>query len=121
MSDFKSYCEKLKDPRWQRLSAEVKERAEWKCERCGSASKTLHAHHMVYEKGLEPWEYHPSYFECLCWSCHERVEMLLRKLRWAVCDMHADDIASIIKIATRPKWRRTPMSKARLKELKKWL
>lgn len=112
-----TYREKLMDPRWQKLSAMVKERAEWKCERCGRADKQLHAHHLAYERGAEPWDYAPNALECLCYECHSELEALLTKLRWSVCDMQNSEIRRLIKLVLKRNWKRVPLTKARLEEL----
>ncbi len=70
------YWKKLKDPRWQRKRLEVLELADFTCEQCGSKTETLHAHHKIYRKGREPWEYELWELSCLCDSCHETWHML---------------------------------------------
>lgn len=74
MSKHRSYSEKLKDPRWQRVRLEVLERAGWKCEACGATESTLHAHHGYYDRKLEPWEYNTLTLWCLCEECHKTAE-----------------------------------------------
>lgn len=66
-----AYSEKLKDPRWQKKRLEVFERDKWKCRGCGADKTTLHVHHLVYEKGKEPWDYDIKELMTLCESCHE--------------------------------------------------
>ncbi len=82
-----TYLEKLRDPRWQRLSALVKERAGWKCQRCGDDSSNLQAHHKAYERRLEPWQYEPHKLECLCAKCHKRVTSLMDLIRSEVANL----------------------------------
>ncbi len=65
-----SYSEKLKDLRWKKKAALVKQRAQNKCEDCGSTKQPLHAHHCWYSYGLEPWQYPLDAFRCLCETCH---------------------------------------------------
>ncbi len=65
------YQEKLKDPRWQKKRLEVLEADGWKCVNCGGGSKTLHAHHLLYRDGKEPWEYHTGSIVTLCEGCHK--------------------------------------------------
>lgn len=68
-----SYSQKLRDPRWQRKSKLVKERAGWQCQDCGGADR-LETHHCYYTQmssGHEPWEYPLSALRCLCHNCHE--------------------------------------------------
>lgn len=65
------YLEKLKDPRWQQQRLKILERDAWTCQGCGDKTKTLHVHHLYYERGREPWEYPNSAFLTLCADCHE--------------------------------------------------
>lgn len=65
---FKSYSEKLKDPRWQKRRLQELERAGWACEWCSSTSKTLHVHHWLYRG--EPWEALDETLSVLCEDCH---------------------------------------------------
>lgn len=73
-----SYTEQLEHPLWQKKSAEVKDRAGWKCEDCGSKEKQLSAHHCYYEYGKLLWEYDFSTLICLCWDCHQDRQTLER-------------------------------------------
>ncbi|CAN7326030.1 HNH endonuclease signature motif containing protein [Variovorax sp. LjRoot84] len=66
----KTYFEKLKDPRWQKLRLEALQAADWRCAACSDESSTLHVHHRQYFKGREPWEYETGQLEVLCESCH---------------------------------------------------
>jgi hypothetical protein len=66
----KTYSDKLKDPRWQRMRLEVMRRDEFKCRDCGDAKSTLHVHHCFYEKG-DPWDTGANFLLTLCDSCHE--------------------------------------------------
>lgn len=76
-----TYSEKLKDPRWQRRRLEVLEAANWKCQRCESADKTLHVHHNFYRSKTQPWEYPAHAFAALCEDCHELAELDRRELQ----------------------------------------
>ncbi len=66
-----SYSEKLRDPRWQKKRLEIMRRADFKCEDCGAADKTLNVHHSLYRSGVEPWEAWNSTLRCVCEDCHE--------------------------------------------------
>lgn len=74
MKTTKSYAEKLRDPRWQRLRLEVMESARWECSSCGDSDKELQVHHPAYRKGAEPWEYEAAELLCLCAKCHKETE-----------------------------------------------
>ncbi len=66
----KSYSEKLRDPRWQKMRLKVFERDEWRCQLCSDETKTLHVHHRYYMK-VEPWEYPHDALMTLCEECHD--------------------------------------------------
>jgi len=66
--------EQLRDPRWQRNRLAILERADWRCEGCGTRDVNLQIHHGYYERGLKPWEYPAEALYCLCDNCHERAE-----------------------------------------------
>lgn len=65
-----TYSEKLKDPRWQRRRLELFANANWRCEYCSRRDKTIHAHHIHYIKGRNPWEYPNELMAVLCSDCH---------------------------------------------------
>jgi 5-methylcytosine-specific restriction endonuclease McrA len=67
----KSYAEKLKDPRWQKMRLQILERDNWMCQHCFATEKTLHVHHLAYAKGREPWDYPKGHLLTLCSDCHE--------------------------------------------------
>lgn len=67
-----TYAEKLKDPRWQKKRLEILNRDGFKCTRCESEKKTLHVHHLYYNKGFEPWEARSEHLETLCEDCHQQ-------------------------------------------------
>ena len=71
----KTYAEKLKDPRWQKKRLEILERDKFACRYCADKEKTLHVHHVYYEKGKSPWEYEGDMLLTLCERCHELLEM----------------------------------------------
>lgn len=71
-----SYTDKLKDPRWQRKRLEIMQRDNWKCKLCGDEKTTLNVHHILYIKGLDPWEYDNKHLTTLCEECHNEVELL---------------------------------------------
>lgn len=66
----KDFWAKYKDPRWQKRRLEVMEFRGWRCQECGSDTKTLNVHHKLYRKGADPWEYSNEELACLCESCH---------------------------------------------------
>jgi hypothetical protein len=66
-----SYSEKLRDPRWQRRRLEKLSAHDFSCEACGDSDNTLHVHHRIYRRGLDPWEYKDDELAVLCEHCHE--------------------------------------------------
>lgn len=67
----KTYSEKLRDPRWQRMRLEIMGRDSFRCRLCGDAESTLNVHHIYYERGAEPWDYPESALVTVCENCHE--------------------------------------------------
>lgn len=86
------YLEKLKDPRWQKLRLEIFERDGWKCRNCGASDKPLHAHHLHYIYGLEPWEYEDeqSLLATLCEDCHAEETAELKDAKNRLMSVLAD-------------------------------
>jgi len=66
----KSYKDKLLDPRWQKKRLEILERDGWRCRYCGNDKLTLHVHHVLYLKGVDPWDYEDADLHALCEDCH---------------------------------------------------
>lgn len=67
------YSSQLRDPRWQRKRLEVFKAACFECQSCGEKEKELHAHHTIYRKGNNPWEYENSEILCICCDCHDLI------------------------------------------------
>lgn len=91
-----SYSEKLSDPRWQRLRLKIMERDQFACKRCGSKTDTLHVHHIVYEKGLDPWDYDGHQLVTLCKACHgiadDQTVLYPYRLLMARSNLSADEL-----------------------------
>lgn len=51
-----TYEEQLKSPKWQKVRLKVFERDDFKCTKCNSETKTLHCHHIKYEKSRMAWD-----------------------------------------------------------------
>lgn len=71
MSVLKTYGDKLKDPRWQKLRLQVMERDKFTCRCCRDTETTLNIHHLEYAG--EPWECPIDKLLTLCENCHEIV------------------------------------------------
>lgn len=71
-----TYHQELKDRRWQRRAAEIKEKRGWKCEICQdkyNPHSRLEVHHIRYDegRGRRLWDYYDGELMCLCEKCHE--------------------------------------------------
>ena len=66
-----AYADDLKHPKWQKKRLEIMQRDNFTCQMCGAKDKPLHVHHLVYKKGLKPWEYDELNLVTLCEDCHE--------------------------------------------------
>lgn len=67
----KDYYELLLDPRWQQKKTEILQRDNFTCQHCGRKDRTLHVHHLLYDKDAKPWEYDNKNLITLCDVCHE--------------------------------------------------
>lgn len=98
----KSYAEKLKDPRWQRKRLEVFKAYGWQCRKCWSKDKELHVHHLVYDKGAQPWEYDNRDLIPLCVDCHkaadDREALRLFKLYMATTGHSLNQVRRVAEI-----------------------
>lgn len=79
-----NYAEALKHPKWQQKRLHIFELANFRCVRCGSGERSLHAHHKMYIKGRQPWEYEDGLLECLCELCHDAAHAQKEELEWVV-------------------------------------
>lgn len=70
----KTYSEKLKDPRWQKLRLKILEIYKFTCGSFGDAKTELHVHHKRYIKGRQPWEYELGDLTVVCKHCHSFLE-----------------------------------------------
>jgi hypothetical protein len=93
----KTYSEKLKDPRWQKVRLKVMERDGFTCRDCGSIDKTLHVHHSHYCKG-EPWETPAKFMLTLCDECHEERGQAEARAKSAFSELLA--LISFSRVAT---------------------
>lgn len=96
-----SYRESLKHPMWQRKRLQVLERADFKCERCSASEHQLHAHHKVYLRGHQPWEYAQELLECLCDACHERAHAERERLELMIAKHPTAVVPRMTKILDR--------------------
>lgn len=81
---MKSYYEKLKDPRWQKVRLKIMDRDKFTCLLCNSKDKTLNVHHGYYQKNAEPWEYPEESLHTLCEPCHKSIEWRMQVIRKSI-------------------------------------
>lgn len=74
MSTKKTYGEKLRDPRWQRVRLLVMERDSFTCQLCGDKTVTQNIHHLSYV--ADPWDCPPAQLITLCEDCHGIISIL---------------------------------------------
>ena len=91
-----TYSQKLRDPRWQKKRLQILERDRWACRSCGSSTKNLQVHHVIYRK-VDPWDYPDQALQTLCDSCHEfrqaAMDSMMNDLRMLLMDIPNNDIA----------------------------
>lgn len=66
-----SYEEQIKSPHWQKRRLQILQRDNFTCQICGSTEKTLHVHHLYYDKGRMIWDYEDKALVTLCENCHK--------------------------------------------------
>jgi len=82
---FIPYNDQLKDPRWRRKAEQVKNRDNFICQKCGSDSLTLTAHHLFYIPNCYAWEYSNDCLTTLCDSCHSQVHEIENGATYSPC------------------------------------
>lgn len=84
----KTYYEKLKDPKWQKMRLKILERDNFSCCRCGNQDETLNIHHIQYKKVTNPWDYPNNYLLTLCEKCHEEEEFYIDLYKEVIVDLY---------------------------------
>lgn len=67
-----TYNEVLRHPFWQKKKAEICQRDNWACKKCGDTLSLLVVHHLYYKPNTEPWDYPNEALVTLCELCHEK-------------------------------------------------
>jgi len=93
MSEF---FDQYKRPEWQRKRLEVMEAADFTCQECESAEKTLNVHHTFYLKGKKPWEYPTESLQCLCEDCHSERHTQAAELKLLLGEISSVDIYCVL-------------------------
>lgn len=65
---FKTYGEKLLNPKWQRKRLEIMRRDNFSCRLCADRDTTLNIHHLKYVG--DPWDVPDEFLWTLCADCH---------------------------------------------------
>jgi len=105
-----SWSERLRDPRWQRKRLEVMQRADFCCEVCRNATKTLNVHHGFYDRNLEPWEYPDSSLKCLCEEHHRQMQGVLTEISRELAQLYLGDLAYLCMAIKDTDFRALPSS-----------
>ena len=95
MGTYRTYIEKLRDPRWQRLRLKCLEKSEWTCSWCSDKKSNLQVHHGYYRKSATPWSYPQKTLHVLCDSCHGRAELEREELYRMIASIHPRDICAM--------------------------
>jgi hypothetical protein len=111
VGDYRSYSDKLKDPKWQQKRLRVFEKAGFRCGRCHVETKMLHVHHAYYEKGVKPWEYPDESLHCLCVDCHEHVQQISSLLQREIGTIGLAGAEQLLGYAMGVKSQIAPMAK----------
>jgi len=96
--DTRTYWEKLKDPRWQKIRLEVLGAEKFCCEVCGDSESTLHVHHGYYRKGAEPWDYPTDSLHALCESCHDNIGMETKEIHERLALLRPELLFDVVKL-----------------------
>lgn len=70
-----NYSEKLRNPKWQKRRLEILNRDHFTCRLCGDKERTLHVHHIRYDRGADPWDYPDNTLVTVCEACHEELSI----------------------------------------------
>lgn len=90
-----TYTDLLKDPRWQKKRLEIMQRDNFSCQICGHKDKTLHVHHIHYEKDKKPWEHDESLLITLCEDCHREEHNSRNKILERIDDLQKQGVLMI--------------------------
>lgn len=80
----KTYSEKLKSPKWQKIRLKILERDQFTCMSCFDKESTLHVHHKHYIFGNEIWDYTEDNFITLCENCHKEVTEIKKSIKLTI-------------------------------------
>lgn len=66
------YPDQYKHPNWQKMRLLILKRDNFTCIDCRSKDKTLHVHHLKYNKKGFIWDVPKWYLVTLCEDCHKK-------------------------------------------------
>lgn len=100
---YKTYSEKLRDPKWQKKRLEILQMENFTCQWCGDKESTLHVHHFCYQKGKEPWDYEPCDLGALCENCHtfEHTKGIPQYIKDIVCTLSCTQLKESVQVIIR--------------------
>jgi hypothetical protein len=88
------------DPEWLKLRTRLIAERGGRCQSCRkapTAGNPLNIHHGYYRPATRPWKYEDETLWVLCWSCHQRVQMVLTEIHLTVGRLHPDDYQVLLK------------------------
>jgi hypothetical protein len=92
----KTYAEKLKDPRWDKVRKRILRRDNHTCSNCGDCELTLDVHHGYYGKNMEPWEYPDHTLHTLCRDCHGSAEEIRNQVYAELAQWKPEALKSLL-------------------------
>lgn len=92
----KTYSDKLLDGRWEDFRASYISRHGTTCQSCKRSNITAQVHHVVYEKGREPWEYDDQELMVLCRGCHQQWHKLINAFRLFAGRMPVNELQIVV-------------------------
>lgn len=74
----KTYQEKLRHPKWQKLRLEIMKRDKFKCNVCKDEETTLNVHHLQYTVD-DVWDEPKQNLITVCEHCHFEIEWMKKR------------------------------------------
>jgi hypothetical protein len=99
MSRKKSYSQLLQDPKWIKVSADLRREIPY-CQLCTRPDKEVvtQVHHGFYNQTLKPWDYPKESLWVLCKDCHEVMDKARRQVAVLFGHAHPTKVAHIVQV-----------------------
>lgn len=94
-----AYEQKLLHPNWQKKKGEILKRDNYKCRSCSATDITLHAHHIFYIEGTDPWDYKDDALITYCEVCHNTQHLIGNTLQSYLLDLIKENPLMIHMVA----------------------